>query len=67
MSEARNNLAKRPGRPQSIPPTAYGVVFRLHSMGDGCRKIVRLLEEEGVYTTRSSVSRLLLGHPPYSG
>ena len=29
---------------------------RLHNDGHGCRKIVRQLENLGVYTTRSSVS-----------
>ena len=55
------------GRPASIPQWAFGEVFRLHGLGYGCRRIVRSLEEAGVFTTRSSVSRLLNGQPPYAG
>ena len=62
MVEAR----KVTGRPTSIPQWAFGEVFRLRDLGYGCRRIVRSLEEAGVFTTRSSVSRLLNGQPPYS-
>ena len=62
MIEAR----KVTGRPASIPEWAFGEVFRLHSLGYGCRRIVRSLEEAGVFTTRSSVSRLLNGQLPYA-
>ena len=54
------------GRPASIPLWAFGEVFRLRDLGYGCRRIVRSLEEAGVFTTRSSVSRLLNGQPPYA-
>ena len=54
------------GRPASIPEWALGEVFRLRELGYGCRRIVRSLEEAGVFTTRSSVSRLLNGQPPYA-
>ena len=63
MIEAR----KVTGRPASIPLWAFGEVFRLRDLGYGCRRIVRSLEEAGVFTTRSSVSRLLNGQPPYGG
>ena len=53
------------GRPASIPLWAFGEVFRLRDLGYGCRRIVRSLEEAGVFTTRSSVSRLLNGQLPY--
>jgi hypothetical protein len=53
------------GRPASIPIWAFGEVFRLRDLGYGCRRIVRSLEEAGVFTTRSSVSRLLNGQLPY--
>ena len=56
---------KLPGRPASIPRWAFGEVFHLHASGQGCRKIARQLEDKGIYTTRSSVARLLLGRPPY--
>ena len=56
---------KATGRPASIPEWAFGEVFRLRDLGYGCRKIVRSLEEAGVFTTRSSVSRLLNRQPPY--
>ena len=62
MVEAR----KVTGRPTSIPQWAFGEVFRLRSLGYGCRGIVRSLEEAEVFTTRSSVSRLLNGQPPYT-
>ena len=60
MIEAR----KVTGRPTSIPQWAFGEVFRLHGLGYGCRRIVKSLEEAGVFTTRCSVSRLLTGQPP---
>ena len=63
MIEAR----KVTGRPTSIPQWAFGEVFRLNNDGYGCRKIVRLLENLGIYTTRSSVSRLLLRQGTYEG
>jgi len=53
------------GRPVSIPGWAFGEVFRLRDLGYGCRRIVRSLEEAGVFTTRSSVSRLLNRQAPY--
>ena len=62
MIEAR----KVTGRPAIIPRWAFGEVFRLRDLGYGCRRIVRSLEEAGVFTTRSSVSRLLNGQPPYA-
>jgi len=61
MIEAR----KVPGRSTSIPQRAFGEVFRLRDLGYGCRRIVRSLEEAGVFTTRSSVSRLLNRQAPY--
>ena len=54
------------GRPASIPQWAFGEVFRLRDLGYGCRRIVRSLEEAGVFTSRSTVSRLLNGQPPYA-
>jgi hypothetical protein len=54
------------GRPASIPLWAFGEVFRLRDLGYGCRRIVRSLEEAEVFTTRSSVSRLLNGQLPYA-
>ncbi len=62
MMQAR----KVTGRPASIPEWAFGEVFRLRDLGYGCRRIVRSLEEAGVFTTRSSVSRLLNGQAPYA-
>jgi hypothetical protein len=54
------------GRPISIPPRVFADVRRWHSHGYGYRRIVRLLEGVGVYTSRGSVERLLLGKPPYA-
>ena len=47
--------------------TAYESVFQLHSMGHGSLRIVRLLETLGIYSTRNSVSRILLRQGPYRG
>ena len=63
MMQAR----KVTGRPTSMPQWAFGEVFRLPDLGYGCRRIVRSLEEAGVFTSRSTVSRLLNGQPPYAG
>ncbi len=54
------------GRPASIPEWAFGEVFRLRDLGYGCRKIARSLKKAEVVTTKSSVSRLLNGQPPYA-
>ena len=54
------------GRSASIPVEFHDAAFRLHAEGHGCRTIARLLEDQGVYTTKSSVYRLLTGQPPYS-
>ena len=54
------------GRPASIPEWAFGEVFRLRDLGYGCRRIARSLEAVGIFSTRSSVSRLLNGQPPYA-
>ena len=59
-------VRKVTGRPTSIPQWAFGEVFRLHGLGYECRRIVRSLEEAGVFTTRSRASRLLNGQPPYA-
>lgn len=54
------------GRRASIPPRAFRAVARWSAQGFGVRRIVRLLEDEGVFATKSSVSRLLLGQGAYS-
>ena len=54
------------GRKQSIPPSAWPDVFKFHQQGFGCRQIARLLEQHQVFTTRSSVHRLIAGLPPYA-
>ena len=53
------------GRPISIPESARGLVFQLHERGYGFRRIADMLAEQGVYTTRGSIFRLLHGLPPY--
>jgi len=58
---------ERRGRPQSIPLEAYEAVFQLQSLGYGSRRIVRQLEDLGIYSTKSSVSRLLLRQGAYIG
>jgi hypothetical protein len=56
------------GRPPAIPPSAYGLVFRLYSEGLGYRAIAdRLAEMRLCYPTKSSVERMIKGLPPYQG
>ena len=57
----------RRGRYPSIPLSAFALVFRLNAQGHGCRSIVQSLEAEGVFTTKSSVHRLIHGQAPYEG
>ena len=57
---------KERGRPVSIPETAFAGVRRWRSQGFGYIRISRLLEGVGVFTSKSSVERLLKGHPPYA-
>ena len=65
MGVSLNRGGKIRGRPPSIPVKAYESVFRLHSVGYGSRRIARILEDMGVYSTKSSVCRLLLGQGTY--
>ena len=58
-------MTTKPGRPQAIPPRAYGEVKRLHNLGYGYQRISRLLEAFGVCASQSSVERLLRGRRPY--
>ena len=53
------------GRHASIPREAHAATLKLHTDGHGYQKIARLLEDLGVFTTKSSVFRLLKGLPPY--
>ena len=55
------------GRPASIPRSAFADVLRWHGQGFGCRRIAPLLEKRQVFTTRSSIHRLLKGQSPYAG
>ena len=54
------------GRPASIPTSAFADVRRWHGQGFGCRRTARLLEGIGVFTSKSSVERLLRGKAPYA-
>ena len=47
------------GWPVSIPRRPFEEVFRLHNLDDGCRRIVRSLEEAEVFTERASTRSLL--------
>ena len=60
VEEVGRERMKPTGRPASIPLRPFSEVFRLYNDGYGCRKFVRQLENAGVYTTRGSVSRLIL-------
>jgi len=55
------------GRPRSIPPEAYSKVFLWYSQGFGYQRIAGMLEDEGVFTTRGSVERLVKGRGCYAG
>ncbi len=64
------NLLATPkrGRPQAIPPSAFGLVFRLYGEGLGYRAIAdRLAEMRECYPTKSSVERFIKAQPPYQG
>ena len=41
--------------------------IRLLSEGNSYRQIARSLDDHGVFTTKSSVERLIRGLPPYRG
>ena len=53
------------GRTASIPAESFRAVARWSAQGHGVRRIVKLLENDGVFASKSSVSRLLQGLPPY--
>ena len=66
--DAKPLTSPKRGRPQAIPPEAFGLVFKLYSEGLGYRAISdRLAEMRVCYPTKSSVERLIKGLPPYSG
>lgn len=52
-------------RPQSIPGHMVDEVVRLARQGFGARRIAKRLESVGIWTTKSSVHRLLAGQSPY--
>ena len=54
------------GRRASIPDAFIGKVRQWHEKGYGCRKIAQLLQPHQVFTTKSSVDRLIHGKPPYA-
>ena len=56
-------LTTSPGRPQSIPPWAWPEVFRLREQGLGYRRVASALLSLKVWTTKSSVERLVRGKP----
>ncbi len=55
------------GRPESIPQSMWPTVFTLHGQGLGYRRVADALIPRGVFTTKSSVERLIKGKPPYAG
>ena len=66
--DAESLAARKRGRPQAIPPSAYALVFRLYSEGLGYRAIADRLAEMGVcFPTKSSVERCIKAIPPYTG
>ena len=52
-------------RTQSIPTEAFSTVLSLAQAGYGSRRIARSLEKAGIWTSKSSVDRLIRGLPPY--
>ena len=58
--------ASKTGRPQSITPDAFDQVRKLQAQGYGFRKIANLLADQGVFTTKSSVERMLKGLESYA-
>jgi len=55
-----NKLPERkPGRPRAIPPDKVDFVMGLYRNGLGYRAIVHELENEGIFTTHSTVRRLI--------
>ena len=52
-------------RSQSIPREAVPTVLSLARAGFGARRIAKMMEKHRVWTTKSSVHRLLTGQPPY--
>ncbi len=60
-------LTTSPGWPQSIPPWAWPEVFRLREQGLGYRRVAAALAPLQVWTTKSSVERLIKGKAPYTG
>ena len=52
-------------RTPSIPTELVLEVVRLHGAGLGRRRIAKRLEKFGIWTTKSSVDRLIRGLPPY--
>ena len=55
------------GRPRSIPAWVWPEVFRLREQGLGYRRVAAGLVSLKVWTTKSSVERLVKGKPPYTG
>ena len=55
------------GRKRSIPERVWSDAFRLYSEGHGYRMVAARLTDQGVWTTRGSVERLIKGLPPYQG
>ena len=61
-------LAAKTGRPRSIPPEAYGEVFRLLGLGLGYRAIADELAARGICScTKSSIERMVKGRGCYTG
>lgn len=54
------------GRPRAIPPESFNTVLQLYSQGLGYRSIANHLWGLGVYTTHTTVRRLIRGQGAYS-
>jgi hypothetical protein len=57
----------RTGRSRSLPPAIWSEVFRLYSLGLGYQSIANALWQQGIYSSRGSVERLVKGRGAYRG
>ena len=56
----RERHRRGPGRPKAIPSESFDTVLQLYSQGLGYRSIANALWRRGVYTTHTTVRRLLM-------
>ena len=62
----RERNRRGPGRPRAIPPESFDTVLQLDSQGLGYRSIANHLWGLGVYTTHTTVRRLIRRQGAYA-